>query len=141
MAAIRRQEIVYCEIPYPILSFMAACSLRGSLRVGTAARDIKEHLFQGMASIALEQPRRRAVILDPSLFHDDDAIAKPFDFVHIVGGKEYGGAALGAVMFQSRSHPISGIRIERSGGLVEQQYLRAIDKSLGERDAGSLPGR
>src|SRR5215467_5201281 len=69
-----------------------------------------------MASIALEQPRRRAVILDPSLFHDDDAVAKPFDFVHIVGGKEYGGAALRAVMLQSRSHPISGIRIERSGG-------------------------
>src|SRR6266849_6780786 len=142
MAAIRRQDIAYREIAYLMLSFMVDCrSLHGLAHVGTAARDVEEHLFKGLAPIALQQPRRRPVILDPSLFHDDDALAEPLDFAHIVGSEKDGGAALGAVALQPRSHPISGVGIERGGGFVEQQYLRAIDESLGERDAGSLPGR
>src|SRR5215831_1637707 len=115
-----------------------ARSLHGLAQVRAAARDVEEYLFESIAAIALQQPCRRAVILDPSLLHDDDALAQPLDFVHVVGGKKNGGAALGAVTLQPRSHPICCVGIERGGRFVEQQHFRAIDESLSERDASSL---
>src|SRR5215470_3260848 len=109
-----------------------ARSLRGLAQVAAAARDVEEYLFEGMAAIALQQLCRRAVILDPSVLHDNDALAEPLNFAHIVRGEKNGGAALGTVTLQPRSHPIRRIGIERGSGFVEQQYFRAIDECLGE---------
>src|SRR5579871_3137431 len=84
------------------VSLRSSLSPRGLTHVGTAARHVEEHLFKRIASVALEQPRRRPVILDAPLLQDDDALAQPLHFVHVVGGEKDRGAALGAVALKAR---------------------------------------
>src|SRR5215475_15870602 len=75
------------------------------------------------------------------LLHDNDALAQALDLGHVVGGEQHGGTSLFAKPFEVTAHPVGGVRVERGGGLVEQQHPRRIDQRLGERDAGLLPGR
>src|SRR5687767_560736 len=58
------------------------------LRMTAAARNVEEHLLQILAAVARQQLRRRAVILDAALLHDDDALAQPLDLVHVVRSQQ-----------------------------------------------------
>ena len=67
---------------------------RASRCFGAAARDVEEHLFERLAAVAVEQARRRVVVLDAARFHDDDALAQALDLGHVVRGEQHGRAAL-----------------------------------------------
>ncbi len=92
-------------------------------------------------AVTCEQFCRRVVVFDAAALHDDDALAQPFDLVHVVRGEQHRGVALAAVAFEMAAHPVGGVGIERGGRLVEQQHIRIVDQRLGERDPRLLSGR
>src|SRR5207302_7260370 len=106
-----------------------------------AARDVEEYLFQRGAVVARHDLVGAVVILDAAALHDDDAVAQPFHFQHVMRRQQDGGVMGPAVVLQMLPHPVGGIWIERSRRLVEQQQFRLVDQRLRQRDAGLLPGR
>src|SRR5689334_11803591 len=85
--------------------------------------------------------RRRIVVLDTPLLHDDDALAQALHLAHVVGRKKYGRALLPSIALEPRTHPVRRIGIERRGRLVKQKHFGLVEKRLGKRHARLLTGR
>src|SRR4029077_14533757 len=77
-----------------------ARSLRRLAGLAGAARDVEEHLFQIAAAVAVDQLRRRIVVLDSASLEHDDAVAQPLDLAHVVGGEQHGRAALATIALE-----------------------------------------
>src|SRR4051812_7172558 len=92
-----------------------------------SARHIQKHFFQRFAPVALQQPRRRIVILDLAALQEDHALAQPLHLRHVVRGDQHGNAALDPIALEPRTHPVGSVGIERGGWLVEQQEIRRVD--------------
>ncbi|KAG0734359.1 hypothetical protein G6F23_012467 [Rhizopus arrhizus] len=70
----------------------------------------------------------------PGIEHGN-AIADATDHVHLVGDQHDGQAQLAVDLRQQRQHRGGGLRIERTGGFVAQQDLRARGQRAGNADA------
>src|SRR5215217_7268713 len=96
-----------------------ARSRRGLLNA--TARDIEKYFFERCAVVARHDAVGTIVVHDTAALHDNDAIAQPLHFKHVVRRQQDGGAAGAAIGLQMPPDPVGGVGIERGRGLVEQQ--------------------
>src|SRR5207302_6134815 len=80
------------------------------------------------------QIRRRPLNDDPPVVDDRDPVAEPIRLLHVVRGKEHGGA-LAADSLELLPESGAALRVEALGRLVEDQDLWAMDQSAGEVEA------
>src|SRR6267143_756707 len=73
-----RNEIENPSCPRNRMSHIITAPMNTPL-ARAAARHVEKNLLQGLAAVAGEQMRRRVVVLDAPLLHDDDALAQPLD--------------------------------------------------------------
>jgi hypothetical protein len=98
-----------------------------------------------MLRFADETARGRAAVQEhpgdrPGLDHlagieHRHAVADTADHVHLVGDQHDGQAQLAVDLRQQRQHRGGGLRVQRAGGLVAQQDLRAGRQRAGDADA------
>jgi hypothetical protein len=55
-----------------------------------------------------------------------------------VRGEENGCLCLASVALEKAAHPIRRVRIERGGGLIEEENLRPVEERLGKTDTSFL---
>ena len=61
-------------------------------------------------------------------------VADLLDFIHVVGCPQDPAAGLESEAADARPYGLRGCRIQRSGGLIEQQQPRPVEERLGEGD-------
>ncbi|KAG0924606.1 hypothetical protein G6F32_013848 [Rhizopus arrhizus] len=82
-----------------------------------------------------EHPGKRSGLDHLPGIEHGNAIADATDHVHLVGDQLDGQAQLAVDLRQQRQHRGGGLRIERTGGFVAQQDLRARGQRAGNADA------
>src|SRR5690625_7812098 len=66
---------------------------------------------------------------DASFGEDEDAVGEPLCLVQVVGGQHDRSALLGGEPFDELVEGTPGLRVERPGGLVEEEQFGAADRS------------
>src|SRR3954454_4488908 len=65
-----------------------ARSLRRLAILAASPRHIEKHFLQRVTAVALAQARRRVVILDAALLHENHPLAQPLHLGHVVRGDQ-----------------------------------------------------
>ena len=107
----------------------------------TLLGEVQEHTLE----IVTPEPGRDvsgpAIGHDPPLGDEHDPVAQPLDLDHVVAGHEQGGAVLGAEPVEPGTHLERDVRVERRGGLVEDQQRRRVERRLHHADQRALSRR
>ena len=110
-------------------------------RVLAVARDIEKDLFKAIPAVARDQIVRAAAVDQTAAAQNENLAAEALDLGHVVRRQQNGRAAPRPLALEIAAHPIGAVRIERCGGLIQQQQFRIVDQCFGQGDPGSLAGR
>ena len=83
----------------------------------------------------------RALLLDPAVVHDDDAIGELERLLLVVRDEHAGHVQLVVEPAQPAAQVLAHLRVERAERLVEQQHPRLDRERAGERHALALAAR
>jgi hypothetical protein len=78
-----------------------------------------------------DQRGRRPDLQDLAVIHDRDPLAEDLRLIHVVRGQHHG-AALGADRAEHVPQIPPGLRVERAGGLIEEQDVGAMHQCAGD---------
>ena len=101
----------------------------------------EEHLLHVGAAVARDEIVRRALVDDGAGAKHDHVVAHALDLAHVVRGEEHGAATRALVVLEIGAHAVADVRVERRGGLVQQQHLGLVEQRLRDRYARALPRR
>ena len=104
------------------------------------ARDRDEQFFERVLAVLARKTLGIAFQQDPAMRQEQDAVADLRDFIHVVRRPEHTASAPGREVADVCANLLSGSGIERGGGFVEQQKLRAVEHRFGEADPGLFAG-
>jgi hypothetical protein len=87
------------------------------------------------------QLRDRAVVDEPAVAHQRDALGEPGDLGHVVRGEQHGPAAAVHLVPQELPHLFLDHHVHPDRRLVEEDDLRVVDQRGGQVAPDSLPER